>query len=85
MEVSDDRVLRTPSTNPSSQIRTGVAICIAVRSRTARSSLLGQSSQRSLTGALANKFSTLATSTVLALHDGVASHFPNAAFLLLFP
>ena len=61
---------------PVFEIMTGVAICLAVRSRTARSRLLGQSSQRSLTGALASKFGTLTTSTVLGLHDGVADHFP---------
>ena len=61
---------------PVFEIMTGVAICLAVRLKPARSGLLGQSSQRSLTGALANKFSTLANSTALALHDGVAYHFP---------
>ena len=55
---------------PVFEIMTGVAICLAVRSRTAHSSFLGQSSQRSLTGALANKFGTLSTSTAVPVIDG---------------
>ena len=70
---------------PVFEIMTGVAICLAVRSRTAHSSFLGQSSQRSLTGALANKFGTLSTSTVLALHDGVAGHLPVPPFYSFLP
>ena len=61
---------------PVFEIMTGVAICLAVRSSTTRGSLRGQSSQRSLTGTLANKLGTLATSTVLALHDRVTRHLP---------
>ena len=70
---------------PVFEIMTGVAICLAVRSRTARSDLLGQSSQRSLTGALANKCGTLANSTVVALHDGVAEHIPAPPFYYYAP
>ena len=70
---------------PVFEIMTGVAICLAVRSKTAHSGSLGQSSQRSLTGALENKFGTLATSTVLALHDGVAGHFPAPPFYYFAP
>ena len=70
---------------PVFEIMTGVAICLAVRSRTTHSSFLGQSSQRSLTGALANKFGTLSTSTVLALHDGVAGHLPVPPFYSFAP
>ena len=70
---------------PVFEIMTGVAICLAVRSRTAHSGFLGQSSQRSLASALANKFDTLSTSTVLALHDGVAGHFPAPPFYSFAP
>ena len=46
---------------------------------------LGQSSQRSLTGSLANKFGTLATSTGLTLHEGVSGHFPASPFYYFAP
>ena len=61
---------------PVFEIMTGVAICLALRSRTTCNGLLGQSSQRSLTGALANKLDVLAKGTVLDLHDGVTAYFP---------
>ena len=70
---------------PVFEIMTGVAICLAIRSRTVTSRLLGQSSQRSLTGALVDKFGTLANSTVLRLHNGVAGHFPAPPFYHFAP
>ena len=70
---------------PVFEIMTGVAICLALRSRTTCNGLLGQSSQRSLTGALANKLDVLAKGTVLDLHDGVTAYFPAAPFYHFAP